>query len=329
MSASRGGWRERPPEPSRLWIRWAPALWPGPEEPWIDLAAGRLGASEPPASGWSPLPAALEPDVLYLPPVAPELAAERHALARVARERGHAVIWQAPPGPAPEVPEGAVAAWDLLAAVTGAAAWPAAALPAGGVALWPLAPGIGGTPESWAAGLARLAAAGVEAVAGVVLDLAPADRRRLAARTDEPFSGPLFHGAAPDWRRFAGCVRASGLAWGLPRPAAPRPLALQERNREVAGLFAEAAERWAEAGEPEAAGQELWRAAREAERSGRDLAALAREGQVGLLPWLGGERRRFVEEWAAGGRPRLLVELEERLGHGAGRRPMAGPGGER
>ncbi|HSM51165.1 MAG TPA: hypothetical protein VLA75_07190, partial [Thermoanaerobaculia bacterium] len=132
------------------------------------------------------------------------------------------------------------------------------------------------------------------------------------------------------WRLFARRVRESGLAWGVPRPAAPRPMALKERNRELAGLFAVAAERWAEAGEPEAAGQELWRAAREAEQSGRDLVALAREGQLGLLPWLGGEKRRFVEEWAAGARPRLLLDLERKLGDRvAGGALAAAPGGGR
>jgi len=240
------------------------------------------------------------------------------------------VIWQAAPAAGAAIPEGVIPVWDLLPVLTGDLPWPPGPLPAGGVALWPLAPGLGEEPESWEEDLARLAAAGVGALLGAVLELTPSDRRELASRRGEPFSGPLFHGTAPDWRLFARRVRASGLAWGMPRPAAPRPAALRERNRELAGLFAEAAERWAEAGEPEVAGQELWRAAREAERCGRDLAALAREGQLGLLSWLGGERRRFVEGWAAGARPHLLAELERRLRDGAVERPLpAAPGGER
>ena len=31
------------PEPGHLWIRYAPRGWEGPERPWLDLAAGRLG----------------------------------------------------------------------------------------------------------------------------------------------------------------------------------------------------------------------------------------------------------------------------------------------
>ena len=35
----------QPPEPGRLWIRYAPRAWEGPDRPWLDLAAGRLGRS--------------------------------------------------------------------------------------------------------------------------------------------------------------------------------------------------------------------------------------------------------------------------------------------
>jgi hypothetical protein len=314
VSAVREGWRELAPEPSRLWLRWAPAAWPAPAALWTDLASGRCGGTLPPPAGWPPPVGLLEPDVLYLPPVSPPLARERHELARTALRAGHAVIWQgSPPGDPEPVPAGVLPAWDLLPLFAGEAPWPAALPAAGGVALWPLAPGLAGPPASWGATLSRLDAAGVAAVLGVTLDLTPGDRRRLADRRGEPFSGPLFHAEPPDWRLLARLVRRAGLAWGIPRPPVARPLAWRQRNRELAGLFAEAAERWAEAGEPEAAGQELWRAAREAERAERDLAALAREGQLGLFVWLDEGRRRFVEEWAAGRRPELLARLEARL----------------
>jgi hypothetical protein len=45
----------RLPEPGRFWIRYAPRTWEGPQRPWLDLAAGRLGRSGRQA------PAAAEP----------------------------------------------------------------------------------------------------------------------------------------------------------------------------------------------------------------------------------------------------------------------------
>jgi hypothetical protein len=38
-------WTARLPEPAHFWIRYAPRSWEGPERPWLDLAAGRLGRS--------------------------------------------------------------------------------------------------------------------------------------------------------------------------------------------------------------------------------------------------------------------------------------------
>jgi hypothetical protein len=35
----------RLPEPAHFWIRYAPRSWEGPQRPWLDLAAGRLGRS--------------------------------------------------------------------------------------------------------------------------------------------------------------------------------------------------------------------------------------------------------------------------------------------
>ena len=44
---------ERRPEPGHFWIRYTPKGWQGPERPWLDLAAGRLGRSgRPAASPW-------------------------------------------------------------------------------------------------------------------------------------------------------------------------------------------------------------------------------------------------------------------------------------
>ncbi|HXU45064.1 MAG TPA: hypothetical protein VN783_06030, partial [Thermoanaerobaculia bacterium] len=79
--------REQRPEPSHLWIRFAPRSWPGPQGIWLDLARGRLGET----GGESDLSAyAGDPldDLAYLPPVAPDLAAAGDELARVHLARG-------------------------------------------------------------------------------------------------------------------------------------------------------------------------------------------------------------------------------------------------
>jgi hypothetical protein len=133
----------RLPEPGRLWIRYAPRRWEGPERPWLDLAAGRLGRSGGPSAagaglhagaggvdvqpGLGDLPGTSEPsldDVLYLPPVPERLADWRDALAERALAGGTPVLVQLLPGdetrlrrvPAPGA-AGAVVVVDLLAAL--------------------------------------------------------------------------------------------------------------------------------------------------------------------------------------------------------------------
>src|SRR6185436_3960525 len=63
--------REQAADPWRCWIRHAPARWPGPDRPWIDVAAGRLGNSDGEPEMLTALLGQRLDDVLYLPPVGP------------------------------------------------------------------------------------------------------------------------------------------------------------------------------------------------------------------------------------------------------------------
>ncbi len=108
----------RLPEPGHLWIRHAPRVWLGPERPWLDLAAGRLGRNsgrEP--AGDAGLPGSPPDDVLYLPPVPARLAGWRDGLAARALAGGAPVLLQLLPGDESGLPPGggAVVVIDLLA----------------------------------------------------------------------------------------------------------------------------------------------------------------------------------------------------------------------
>lgn len=217
-SAAVPRWAARLPEPGRFWIRHAPRRWEGPERPWLDLAAGRLGRSSRASAaiagvrddegqpGLGDLLGAAEPpldDVLYLPPVPEELAWWRDALAERALAGGTPVLVQVLPGDETRVPRapapgaaGAVVVVDLLAA---------------------LLPG-GLLYDDWLAEpLARAAAAPVvtEAAAAGILD-APGSTRAA----ESGFAGvaaavwPLLPGITdePDlWERACGRLAASGL----------------------------------------------------------------------------------------------------------------------
>jgi len=138
-SAAVPRWTARLPEPGRFWIRHAPRRWEGPEQPWLDLAAGRLGRSSRPDAagagdedgqpGLGDLLGSTEPpldDVLYLPPVPEELAGWRDSLAERALAGGTPVLVQLLPGDETGLPRapaqapgaaGAVVVVDLLAAL--------------------------------------------------------------------------------------------------------------------------------------------------------------------------------------------------------------------
>lgn len=306
------GWNELRALPSRLWMRWAPAVWPESPSLAIDLTRAGLFAAESPAAqspGTLPEAPPEPPEVVYLAPVSPADDAGRFALATQALASGCAVLWQRlPDGPRP--PAGALDVVDLLPALlTGV--WPSVdELNGAQVALWPL---VGGTSAEFAdereQGLAVLVAARVPALLGVPLELDPGERRRLVDQGGAAWFDRLFHGDPPSARELARDADRRGLRWGIPRPKVLlSPVA--ERNRALAGRLGQAAELWTELGRSESAGAELWRAARQAESFHRDLAALAREGNLGLLPWLTGPAREIVEEWAAAGDSRALARLE-------------------
>jgi hypothetical protein len=319
------------PEPGFLWIRYTPRSgrgapgWPGPPGPWLDLAGGGLAGWETGAAALPPLDPSPLDDVLYLPPVRPELAARRDELARLHLARGTPVLVQLLPGEAPP-PEPAVAVYDLLpvliaGAVPGGPEGARSAtsgletlpdLPAGAAAVWPLLPGIGEDEELWEAVCTRLAAAGAQVVQAVRPRLAPADRRRLAELGGAASYSAVFHRDAPEPRAFAHRAHRHALAPFLPRPL-PRPPILLRENRRLAGLLALAGELWLRLGRPAEAGHGLFRAAREADRASWDLAALERDGNLTVLGWLGEEGRRLVEEALEAGPegppPRLLEEL--------------------
>lgn len=308
--------RERPPSPWHGWVRHAPARWPGPRVPWIDLAAGALGEG----AGGPELLAALEgprlEGLLYLPPVPPELAAARDRLAARHAGRGTPVLVQLLPGdppPSTRTP-GIVVVWDLLpVALAGGGPIDLHGL-AGGEgagAIWPLVPGVADEARLEAVA-SSVAAAGLAALLAVPVELSGRDRRDLGESMSEERYLRLFHGDAPSAAPLARAAARHGLLPLLPRPL-PRPPLRGAGNLRAAELLASCAELCLLLGEPESRAQALLRAARFAEREAHDLAALAREGNLGVLPWLDGEARELVAEVAAGGEPRLWRQLLEAL----------------
>jgi hypothetical protein len=336
---------ERLPEPGHLWIRFAPRAWEGPDRPWLDLAAGRLGrrsrrsgaVTKAVAGGERPwtgslleTPGATGPpldDLLYLPPVPEPLAAWRDALAERALAAGTPVLVQLLPGDetrlsGPAAGEAAaVVVVDLLAALLpgGEPADSADAADAAGAgavagvaaAVWPLLPGITDDPALWERSCQRLAAAGLECLQAVVPALGPGDRRRLAQGQPDGAFSALFHrqqGQPSAERDFARTAHRHGLAPFLTRPLPHPPLARRE-NRRIAGQLALAAELWLRLGRPVERAQSLFRAARWLDDTTYDAGSLSREGNLGVVMALDPLARRAVEEAAAGGEPAILGEL--------------------
>lgn len=312
------------PEPDRLWIRYAPRRWeaaPPGEVRWLDLAGDRLG--RPGAGGpvelHLDLPGGPFDDVLYLPPVAAGLRAERDRAAAEVTARGTPVFAQLLPGEPPPEAEGVVAVYDLLEALLATDPGPLADLPSGAAALWPLVAGLTDSLELREEGVRRLAEAGVAVLQAVSPDLPPADRRQLyEGRTegggdpetdDEDLFTELFHAGPPDPRPLARAAHARGMSPFLPRPL-PRPPLQGAPEREAAGLLAVAGEIHLRLGRL-APSQACFRAARWIDRTPYDLRALAREGNLPVLHWLEEESRKIVEEWAATGRSATVNGLLE------------------
>jgi len=316
--------RQRSPEPAWLWLRYAPRRWPPPPRPWTDLARGRLGAA-PGDRGTAPadqpladLAGAPLDDLVWLPPVAAEHAAERDRVAAEHLGRGTPVLVQVLPGdplpgdllPGDALPlPAATTLHDLLPALLCGDLAALAALPAGAAALWPLVPGCTDDPRLWQEGCAALAGAAVEVVQTVLPRLTPADRRRLAEGAAEEAFHRLFHGPEPDERAFARVAAAHSLACFLPRPL-PHPPAVGAAGRRIAGALHLAAELWLRLGRSPSQGQAFFRAARWIDASGYDPAALARDGNLGVVEVLDEASRRFIEDAVDGdGEPALLREL--------------------
>ena len=292
-------------EPGRLWIRSVPTAWPGVDGLWTHFASRGLGVA-----GEAPLPAMIVPPIdgaLYLPPVAPALEGELAVLIAACRDRGAALVVQRRVGAPGAAAEDVL---DLLAALLeqGAAALSGLETPCR-IAVWPLIAGLTDGVDDWQLGIEALVAAGVRTVVPIALELGPAERRRLAALTDESGYQRLFHGAAPAERDFARCAAERGLAVFAPPPTLSNSPAEQFAQRVAADLLL-AAELWLRLGRLESAGQELLRAARWTREAARDLRALAREGNLGVLPWLDERSRQLVLELAAGQPSTLLAELE-------------------
>jgi len=345
-SAAVPRWTARLPEPGRFWIRHSPRRWEGPERPWLDLAAGRLGRSSRPDTasggdedgqpGLGDLLGTSEPpldDVLYLPPVPEDLAGWRDGVAERALAGGTPVMVQLLPGDETRLPRapgaaGAVVVVDLLAALlpggwlhedrpSGPSGPSAADCSAIAAAVWPLLPGLTDDPALWERGCERLAASGLGCLQALAPALGPGDRRRLAQDSREGAFEALFHRGhrePPPERDFARAAHRHGLAPFLPRPL-PRPPWPRVDNRRIAGRLALAAELWLRLGRPVEQAQSLFRAARWLDATPYDVDALRREGNLAVVNALDPLARRVVAEAAGGGEPTLLDELlEEYLG---------------
>jgi hypothetical protein len=298
--------REHAGGPAGFWVRWAPRRWPFPATSWTDLASGTLGGdAEPDPGALYALRGERLEDVLYLPPVPAALAPQRDTLAALHAGRGTPVLLQLLPGDPPPVVDGPVAVvWDLLPLALGRTG----GIGGGAAAAWPLLPGAAGTADELAALAATVAAAGIGALQGVALELAPHQRRMLGSELSERRYLALFHGAPPSPAALVHAAWSAGIEALLPRPL-PRPPLGASGNLRLAGELAAAGELCLRLGQPEPRGQALLRVARFVDRSAHDLGALGRDGNLAVLPWLEGEPRRLVEELLSGAEPSLRQEL--------------------
>jgi hypothetical protein len=308
------GGRPRPvrqlPEPARFWIVFSPRRWHSAEAAWTDLANARISDLRNALGETLPdLDTSDLDDLLYLPPVAADLAAKRDAVARQALAVGAPVLIELLPGETTTA-EGATVVYDLLGALLAGDVGRLRSLPAGAAAVWPLIGGLSDREELWEEGCAALAAAGVSYVQAQVVDLAPALRRQLAESCGEEVFDALFHGERPSERKFASLAHRFGLRPFLHRPPSgtkPR----YRRNRRLAAALSMAGELWLRLGRSANIGNALFRAARGAERTSHDLAALAREDNLDVMDWLESTSVAVVEDVVAHGRSALVDELLE------------------
>ena len=301
-------WRELAPEPARFWIRFAPKRWPAPDSPYLDLVDRRVCWPGDEAAIALPEPPSGHLDLVYLPPVPRRRRAERERWIVDLERAGGAALVEVDPDEAAEPAATGTRILNLLPLLLGAEPTTLTELPPEIAVVMPLLPGLSATPADWNPWLTALAAAGRRAVLGVLVELTPSDRRRLADCTGESRWEAIFHGDPPALRDFARAADAAGLDPFPPRPRLFLP-PRRVRNRDLASALAQVGELWLRLGRSEAEGQALLAAARHVEATPLDLAALAREGNLEVISWLSPRARDLVAEKVASGRYPLLDEL--------------------
>ncbi len=298
------------PEPSRFWIRFSPRAWPWLQGPWTDLGKAALGETSKTGPFWRPdlvLSGPLD-DVLYLPPVAKELIAERNEQARLHEEGGTLVVAQLLPGDPPL--EHGISLYDPLACLLAHRPEALEDLPAGCDVVWPLLPGLTDDPRLWQLCCEKMAKAGVRRVQAQALHLQPSDRRRLAVHCDEGQYQALFHRPCPEERAFDRVAHSCGLEVFGCRPS-PKGLPREGANRRLSGMLALAGEIWSRLGRSAILGADLFRAARWIGDESHDVEAFIREGNLAIADPIRGAARTVLEEWVSQGRSQWFEELLE------------------
>lgn len=293
-------------EPARFWIAAAPRTWRLCTTPYTDIAAARVGGfGRKSVDGSVPeLDVSDFDDLLYLPPVDPEHAADRDRLAEQLTDAGISVLLQLRPEETTAAAEAHVVI-DLLPPLLAGDLGALAKLPAGSTAVWPLIPGLTDPPELWEEGCEYLAHAGVRCVQPLVLELTSQHRRRLAEGRDDDVFDALFHGRQPSERAFSVTAADCGIETFFGRPATGGTRR-RRNNRRIAAHLALAAEIWLRLGKSVGTGQGLFRAARGAEASHHDLEALTREGNLKVMDWLDLQSLGLVEDVVESGRSEEL-----------------------
>jgi hypothetical protein len=303
------------PEPTHFWVAYAPRTWRFCSKPWTDIARACLGTTRKPLldHGLPDLDIAELDDLFYLPPVDRALAKERDGLATRLAEAGIPVLMQLAVGDKSKVPdevEGVTALYDLLRPLLATDVDKLIALPEKAVAVWPMIPGITNELDLWNEGLFLLGQRGIRVVQPQLLDLKPAERRKLAEGRGEEVYEALFHsriGVLTE-RRFSVAAHREGLELFFQRPEAgltPRHVS----NRRIAAQLSLAGDLWLRLERPMTTGQGLLRAARVAESTHYDLAALVRESNLKVIDWLNLQARELVEEWVLEDRSSLVENL--------------------
>lgn len=308
------------PEVARFWIGRRFRNWQLSPMLWTNLATRSIGV---PGTGGE-LPA-LEGDrsqLLYVPPVDPELASVRSPRQAWLADSKFSMLVQAIPGDPFAPPETATVVYDLLLILLDGDLDRIETLPSGATVVWPLIAGMSDDPILWREGCGRLQAAGVQCAQALRPDLDGRDRRCLAAELEargrSDFDA-LFHRSAPSERDFAAVADRFGLAPFMRRPLLPVEKR-RARNHRVAETLSLTAEIWLGLERSEAQAQLLFQAARWAEETSVDVRALGREGNLEILDWLRPPASTVVEEWASSGTSAtfdaLLAEYLGRVGQG-------------